>query len=363
VNARTLTLRRIAIGLVVGLLTAVAGAAVGAAGDNLPAVLRTPQVLVVVAVAAVVIAVTLQVLLDSDGRAARGLCRVAAVSHGEGTADVIAVTTTGSVVTATYTENLGWSAWVDLGAEGKTVDVAALIRVGDEVEFFAVDSDGVLRTMRRGDHGSTSWQPIGGNVLGGRLRRIAAVSHTDNHREVFGVTNTGRGLNMWSGGVGDWSDWHDMWSPPARDVGVCSNKSRLMECFVATHDGDVWHRWFWETQWVDWYTWGRERGAVVAVAGLRNSDATQEMLAVDSTGRLAHRWYNVQESWSVWTHMEAPKPMIDVAGAATSGGKPNFFTVDRDGRLWQRSYADGDWGPWRTVPVGKPIGQRRQEVH
>ena len=69
--------------------------------------------LVVVGVAAAFITVILLELLKSGGKAMRGLCRVAAVSHDDGTADVIAVTMTGSVVTATYTEDLGWSAWVD----------------------------------------------------------------------------------------------------------------------------------------------------------------------------------------------------------------------------------------------------------
>jgi hypothetical protein len=359
-HARALMLRRIAVGLVIGLLTAVAGAAIGAVADTLPPALRSWQVLVGAAVVAVVIGVGVQVVLETDRGAPRGLRRVAAVSHGEGAAEVVAVTASGSVVTATYTEDVGWSEWLDLGAEGDTVDVAALVRVEDEVEYFTVDTTGVLWTMRRGAGTTTSWRPVGGNVPGGRLRRIAAVSHTADHREVFGVTDAGRGVQLWSGGDGDWSDWHDMWSPPARDVGACSNKPGLMECFVVNRDGDVWHRWYWE-RWVDWYSWGREKHAAVAVAAFRNTHELQEMLVADSTGRLAHRWHTEHQPWSDWTHMPAPERMVDVAGAATSGGKPNFFTVDRDGRLWQRCYDDG-WGPWRRVPVGRASGQRRQEV-
>jgi hypothetical protein len=360
-HARARTPRRLLVGLAIGLLTAVAGAAVGAMADSLPPAVRSWQVLVGVAVAAVVIAVVGQILLESDRATPHGLCRVAAASHGDGGAEVIAVTATGSVLTATYTEDGNWSEWTDLCAEGVTVDVTAFARVQDEVEYFAVDSHGALRTMRRGRAGTTSWRAVGGTVPGGRLRRIASVSHADDHREVFGITDTGHGVHMWSDGDGDWSAWHDMWSPSGRDVAACSTKPKLMECFVIDRDGDVWHRWWWEKRWVDWYSWGREKHAAVAVAAFRNTNELQEMLVADSTGRLAHRWYPVDASWSDWTPMPAPEPMVDVAGAATSGRKPNFFTVDRDGRLWQRAYDEG-WGPWRTVPVDRVSGPRRQEV-
>lgn len=355
-HARALTTRRLLVGLVAGLLTAAGGAAIGAMADSLPSALRSWQVLAGISVVAIAVAVVLQV----ERSTARGLRRVAAVSHGGGVVEVIAVTADGAVVAATYTEDGTWSEWADLAAVGETVDVTALVRVEDSVEYFAVDGHGVLRTMRRGRDRTTSWLPVGGNVPGGRLRRIASMSYSADHREVFGITDAGRGVHMWSNGEGDWSAWHDMLSPAGRDVAACSTRPELIECFVVDRDGDVWHRW-WLERWVDWYSWGREKHAAVAVAALRSTNETQEMLVADSIGRLAHRWHKVHESWSRWEPMPAPERMVDVAGAVTSGWKPNYFTVDREGQLWQRSYDDG-WGPWRTVPVGRATGQRRQEV-
>lgn len=123
------------------------------------------------------------------------LRRVSAVSLGPGAMRVVGVTTSGTVVAASYRDDGTWTTWSNLRAVGETSDVTVIVPRHEVVEYYAVDVQGVLR-MKRQDHDREfPWRDVMHRQTKGRLLRIAAMSMNmlEEHRELFGVTDTGQG--------------------------------------------------------------------------------------------------------------------------------------------------------------------------
>jgi hypothetical protein len=273
---------------------------------------------------------------------------VSATSLGVDGVRVVGVTDSGGVVAATCGENGTWSEWSDLGVTGRTYDVAVIWPRREVVEYYAVDVDGTLRMKRQDRDHVSSWRVVGTYQDHGRLQRIAAVTMNmlGEHRELFGVTDTGRGVHAWSTNSNGWTDWYEMWGSGSVDVSVCSPKSGLMDCFLVDRDGVVWHRRYSEG-WSAWERWDRTRAAVVAVSCYRQVGDGQEIFAVTVNGDLVHRWHD--GAWSAWHTMEGPERFVDVVGA-TGADRPQCFAVDVDGVLWHRVHHNS-WSEWRQVPT------------
>lgn len=331
---------------VVAVLGLVAGALVNIITADVPRWLRSsPFALAFLAVAAVVLGVWLQHRRPAQALVLR---RVSATSFGPDGMKVVAVTDSGAVVAATCRQNGTWSEWADLGAPGRTSDVAVIAPRREVTEYYAVDVDGTLRMTSHTRDRAASWRIVGRSEVHGKLLRIAAVTMNmlGEHRELFGVTATGRGVHAWSTNKNGWSGWHEMWGSGGVDVAVSSPRSGLMDCFLVDHDGVVWHRWYWEG-WSEWERWGRSGAAAVAVSSYRQAGDRQEMFAVTTHGDLVHRWHD--GGWSDWHQMEGPEQFVDVAGT-TNADRPHCLAVDVDGVLWHRHH-DVDWSEWRQVPA------------
>ncbi|WP_157529754.1 hypothetical protein [Nocardia sp. NRRL S-836] len=284
------------------------------------------------------------------GTSLAGARAVAAVDTGDGVLEVLQVSRSGSILVSGHAENGEWSAWNDLRAGGKAWDVAAVVPANDVVEYFVVDTEGVLRTARRDRGQLSAWHPVPIAGVRGQLVRIAATSLMPGHREVFAVTDGGRVLHAWKWDGTPWSAWSDAGLAGCIDVAACSQRDGVLDHFAVDRDGAVWQRWYADEQWHDWENWGRPGSAARAVSAYRKAGGFQEVVVAGKSGDLGNRWYSEEEGWSSWGVLDTPPAGLDdVAGGTTSAHHMHCVGVGKGGDLWSMSWS-GWWSSWRAVP-------------
>jgi hypothetical protein len=275
------------------------------------------------------------------------LIRVAAVDTGDSAMDVLAVTDSGKVISATCSDKNLWTPWRVVLDSSFAWDVAAVVPRQGVVEYFALDRDGTIRTCTRDRGHWSTWQVV--NIIGnehGRIMRVASASHEPGHRELMVVTDSGRLLHAWRVDGRGWSQWHDSGLAGARDVTVCAPNEGLLENFAVDTNGEVWHRWWLrEEGWTEWERWGRPGSPARAVSVFRKLAEFQELFVVGDAGDLGHRHHQRRHDWSDWLVMDTPVDVVDVAGSTTSPNSLRCLVVDREGMLWVRSY-DGSGNRW-----------------
>jgi hypothetical protein len=132
---------------------------------------------------------------------------------------LFALTTTGTVKTATYTTGGALSGWTDLGAAGSTGTPAAVVYPGYQVRVFVRAADGSIVTMMQDAAGAWpgQWQPTGVFTAGGSPAavldpsgRTAVVARAVDN-EIFVVFETAQGSGAW----GNWARLNPNNSDPA----------------------------------------------------------------------------------------------------------------------------------------------------
>ncbi|MEV6522001.1 hypothetical protein AB0M43_08690 [Longispora sp. NPDC051575] len=316
-----------------------------------------------------VIAVTLAAVTGLRPGGARrgsrsGFQAVATACPGGGVLHLLAVTQAGGLLAATYQEPGRWSDWQDLRPPTPVRDVAASVPTADQLEVSCADVDGQVWTAVLQLSGAVPrWSRLPGSTRNGRIARLAALSMSPGHGEIFAVDEYGGVVHNWHHRDGIWqAEWTRMRpTSECRDVAASVPTSSLMEIFTVGTGQRILNHWYVAgSGWQEW-TEGFEAGlgrACVALDVLNGWDEHQEVFVVRADGGISHRDHWQGQPKPGWRDLDAPAEMRDVACGTTSTGHLEVFGVSRAGELWQKSYPDGaDWSGWRPVGIRRAPGE------
>jgi hypothetical protein len=130
----------------------------------------------------------------------------------------------------------------------KIVDVAFASMIPGRLEVFALDKTGKIR-HRGWPEGNGWWSPWQDMASPDRpmVTAIAAGSYSDEHEELFAISDGTVWHKSWSraiDGSSDWSEWRQVLLPgsPAVDLTCTSSKTGYLALFALNIEGEVYSR-------------------------------------------------------------------------------------------------------------------------
>jgi len=303
---------------------------------------------------------------------------VTAVSRHPNKLDAFVVDNGGRVLTAATDDGLDhgpWRGWWEIPGLRATpgAPVACVDRGPDRLDVFVVGTDGGIYTAAW-DQGQAKaawrgWWRIG-NVVAPQGARIAAVSRTPDHLDIFVVDINGNVMSAaWQTGDTKWRGWWHIQQGRAQAgayVSAVARETQKLDIFVAATDGQVWTA-AWDAkvanaQWRGWWRIGSlkvPQGAPVTVVA---REATKlDVFAVGTDGAVytaAWDQFVTNAQWRGWWPVAGGKarPGSVVACAAREAQKLDVMTVGTDGKLytaaWDQNRDNAQWRGWWRIGDG-----------
>jgi hypothetical protein len=185
---------------------------------------------------------------------------------------------------------------------------------------------------------------------------IAAGSFREGHQEQFLALLDGRIFHRWAYDGGEWSVWRSFFDTIVRlPVRLTTLSSREGDWGIAVADGDdaaVRVRWYrsMDKTWSDWAIVPTPR-PVVSLASSSYASDHQELFAVLDDGNLFHRW-QWDDDWlrrSRWSWFGTPVPMSRVSCGSPEPGLLEVYALGVDRRLYSTSHRRGEqWMQWEV---------------
>ncbi len=341
------------------LLSALATAAIGAVVNLLTNLVSPDLIRPWWWVLTICLAVLVYLSVYGIQRGIGAVQQIAACSPGDGSLHLFAVTKNGKLASREFREGRSWSSWKrEPLPQIKARDVTAMAATRDLLELYVADNEGVVwqRRLDRDGRSWSAWENLDTSGELGPLVAIAAYSGSPTWREVYAVGSNTKVAHRWREDGHPWHAWSVTGRDDAQDIALTSAVRGMLECFIVSRGGEVWHRWYVNNAWSEWGSLGRpeNRSAIKAVAAMSGQEKHQELFVLDTRGNLAHRWHWQGSAWSDWAEFPAPEPdgapVCSITAAASSPGCLHVIAVVETGNLWQRTYTKAsNWSEWKRV--------------
>jgi len=189
------------------------------------------------------------------GGSAKPGAPVSAVARMSDQLDVFVVGTDGMVYTAAYNQGVAggaWQGWWPIGAATlpQGGSVTAVARASDQLDVFAVQSDGLIVTAAWNQNVAggawQGWWPIGGGIAAPGVA-VGAVARQPQQLDVVVVGTDGKVYTAaWSQNVaqGEWQGWWPVAGGADADihapVTIAAQSANQLDVVVTGKDGRLW---------------------------------------------------------------------------------------------------------------------------
>lgn len=246
-------------------------------------------------------------------------------------------------------------------SRAKVTSIAAVSRQPGTIDIFFLTREGVVNHLARS--ADLVWRdpvPLCGARFAG-AHRIAAVSREPRHMEIFVIGEDGvlRGRWFWDT---EWHDWYvheDTAFNQTAGLAAVSRGPKHMEVFVVGTDDTLWSRWFWDGLWQNWYAHeGARFSQTTGLAAVSRDPMHMEVFAVGDDDVLRGRWF-WDGQWRNWYALGEATFTQTTGLAAVSRDRKHMelFAVDKDGKVRGRWFWEGQWRNWYWLPTNKEFNQ------
>lgn len=303
---------------------------------------------------------------------------VTAVSRHPQRLDAFVVDNGGNVLTAATDDGLDkgpWRGWwhIQGGKATPGASVACVERGPNRLEAFVVGLDGGIYTanwdqnVEKGNW--RGWWRIG-NVVVPQGTRIAAVSRTADHLDIFVVDVNGNVMSAaWQTGDKNWRGWWHIQggkAKPGAYISAVSRHPQKLDIFLAAPDGSVmtaaWDQNVEKGNWRGW--WGVAGGKIPSgapVTAVSRDPNKLDLFVVAPNGTvMTAAWdQNVEKgNWRGWWGVAGgvvPSGSV-VSCVARDANKLDVMAVADDGKLytasWDQNVSNGQWRGWWRIGDG-----------
>lgn len=303
---------------------------------------------------------------------------VTAVSRHPQRLDAFVVDNGGNVLTAATDDALDkgpWRGWwaVAGGKATPGAPVTCVERGPNKLDIFVVGIDGGIYTaawdqnVEKGNW--RGWWRIG-TVVAPQGSRIAAVSRTADHLDIFVVDVNGNVMSAaWQTGDTTWRGWWHIQggkAKPGAYISVVSRHPQKLDIFLAAPDTSVmtaaWDQNVDKGNWRGW--WGVAGGKIPSgapVTAVARDANKLDVFAVASDGKVyTAAWDQHVDSakWRGWWPVAGGvvPPGSVVSCVARDANKLDVMAVAGDGRLytaaWDQHVAGAKWRGWWVIGNG-----------
>ncbi len=236
-----------------------------------------------------------------------------------------------------------WSAWTQSVAPG-WYSVAAQT---------AGDGRVTMAGLRRSAQDVWRRSQVAPNAIGwsvwrqfdGPLTSAALAQETDGRLVAFGINGSGQVFHRHTAsGADNWFSWSVFDGLPgaavARSVTADTNANGLVEVFVLSSTGQIWHRWQTAPAATTFTPWVQLDGSQASIAVARNRDGALQLFGVNGSGQVfARRAAPGTNNWFSWSELDRPAPvgtLRSLAAETNADGRVELFGVNTAGQIWHR---------------------------
>jgi len=179
----------------------------------------------------------------------------------------------------------------------------------------------------------------------GLLSAVALARESGGPLVVFGVNGAGQVFHRHAAsGADNWFSWSQFDPPPGagvpRSVAADTNANGLVEVFVLTNTGQIWHRWQTALAATTFTPWVQLDGALASIAIARNPDGALQLFGVNGSGQVfARRAGAGTNNWFSWSQLDTPPAvgmLRSLAAETNADGRVELFAVNTTGQIWHR---------------------------
>lgn len=295
--------------------------------------------------------------------------------------DVFAIGNDNQIWSAYWEGPSGWHDWYPLphndkfGPGLRRITTVSRPEI-DKTDVFAIGDDNRLWWTWWQGRAWSEWQPLPGDArFDPRTQAISAVSRSQFNVDLFAVDLNGVVRTaFW-----DWvhNSWHSFYNVPAgpmtfpqsQNVSAVARNEHTLDAFIIGSDGAVWR-----TNYQDGRTWaqweevpgkpGFDPTSQQVAAVSRPGSDTLDILAIDGRDRVLSNHSDNGQDWQVWTQ-QIPDLGFDhstqrLTALARSGTNVDVFAFrsdgpsPADGKLWSAWWNNRlqSWGKWFDPPLG-----------
>ena len=303
---------------------------------------------------------------------------VTAVSRDAARLDAFVVDTSGRTLTAATDDNFDhgpWRGWWEIqGGRAKPgAPIACVNRGPNRLDVFVVGTDGGIYTAAWDQNVANGawrgWWRIG-NVTAPQGSRIAAVSRSPDHLDIFVVDTSGNAMSAaWQTGDTQWRGWWHIQQGKAKAgayISAVARSSQKLDIFVVGTDGGIYTA-AWDAAVSNgaWRGWWRvaggsaPQGAPVTVVS--RDPNKLDVFVVGNDGRIYTAAWDAavaNGAWRGWWPVAggAAKLGSVISCASRDPNKLDIMTIGTDGKLytaaWDQFSGNAQWRGWWRIGDG-----------
>lgn len=303
---------------------------------------------------------------------------VTAVSRDAARLDAFVVDTSGRTLTAATDDNFDhgpWRGWWEIqGGRAKPgAPIACVNRGPNRLDVFVVGTDGGIYTAAWDQNVANGawrgWWRIG-NVTAPQGSRIAAVSRSPDHLDIFVVDTNGNVMSAaWQTGDTQWRGWWHIQQGKAKAgayISAVARSSQKLDIFVVGTDGGIYTA-AWDAAVSNgaWRGWWRvaggsaPQGAPVTVVS--RDPNKLDVFVVGNDGRIYTAAWDAavaNGAWRGWWPVAGGGAKLGsvISCASRDPNKLDIMTIGTDGKLytaaWDQFSGNAQWRGWWRIGDG-----------